>query len=59
MAWLFWLAVPVVLTLITAVFTWWRGRPPRGPRGVGESVRAHQQFLDALGQAPRQGDQQP
>lgn len=47
MAWALWLAVPVVLTLLAALWTWWRGRPARVP-GTSEAMRAHQDYLDAL-----------
>ncbi len=56
MAWALWLAVPVVLTLLAALVTWLRARPPREPKGISETVRAHQEFLEALGQAPRRAD---
>lgn len=52
MAWAFWLAVPLVITAGTAVFGWWRGRPPRH-HGPEDAMRAHTAYLDALTAAPR------
>ncbi len=47
MAWALWLAVPVVLTLLAALWTWWRGRPARTP-GTSQAMAAHEQYLEAL-----------
>lgn len=47
MAWAVWLAVPVVITLLAALWTWWRGRLARTP-GTLEAMRAHRDYLDAL-----------
>ncbi len=52
MAWAFWLAVPVVVTLLAALWSWVRTRPRRLP-DTAESMRAHSAYLDALGASTR------
>ena len=52
MAWAFWLAVPVVVTLLAALWSWVRARPRRLP-DTAESMRAHSAYLDALGASTR------
>jgi hypothetical protein len=47
MAWAVWLAVPVAVTLLAALWVWWRGRPQRAPT-VHEAMQAHRDYLDAL-----------
>jgi hypothetical protein len=47
MAWALWLAVPVVVTVLVALWAWWRGRPQRQP-DTDEAMRAHRDYLDAL-----------
>lgn len=52
MAWAFWLAVPVVATLLAALLTWLPGRrsaaaAARRPDTV-EAMRVHRDYLDAL-----------
>jgi hypothetical protein len=56
--WALWLAVPLVATVLAAVVTWWRGRPP-APPGPAQAMRAHQRYLDALGTPARQRDRPP
>ena len=52
MAWALWLAVPVVVTLLAALWSWVRSRPRRLP-DTAESMRAHSAYLDALGASAR------
>jgi hypothetical protein len=47
MSWALWLATPIVMTVLAATWSWWRGRPQRVP-GTDEAMRAHQDYLDAL-----------
>jgi hypothetical protein len=56
--WALWLAAPLVATLLAALVTWWRGRPPTIPNPA-QAMRAHQRYLDALGTPPRQRDRLP
>jgi hypothetical protein len=47
MAWMLWLAAPVVATTLAAVVAWWRARP--APRAdAATAMRAHRAYLDAL-----------
>jgi hypothetical protein len=52
MTWAWWLAVPVVVTLLAALWSWVRARPRRLP-DTAESMRAHTAYLDALGASSR------
>lgn len=47
MAWVWWLATPVVATVLVALWCWWRGRPAR-PLDTSEAMQAHRDYLDAL-----------
>jgi hypothetical protein len=47
MAWALWLAAPIVLTVLAATWSWWRGRPERTP-GTDQAMRAHREYLAAL-----------
>jgi hypothetical protein len=50
MAWAFWLAVPIVATVVAAVATGWsarRSRPARRADPV-DAMQAHRNYLDAL-----------
>jgi hypothetical protein len=47
MAWALWLTTPVVVTILAALGTWWRGRPQRVP-DTDEAMQAHRDYLDAL-----------
>lgn len=47
MSWAVWLAVPVVVTIIVALWTWVRSRPARQP-STTRSMQAHSEYLDAL-----------
>jgi hypothetical protein len=47
-AWLWWLAAPALVTVAAALLSWWSGRPARQPT-VAQSMRAHREFLAALG----------
>jgi hypothetical protein len=42
-----WLAVPITVTMLAAVWVWWRGRPQPAPT-VRQAMQAHQAYLDAL-----------
>jgi hypothetical protein len=53
--WAFWLAVPVVVTLLAAVLSWLRARPAR-PLDTDRAMRAHGDYLDALARTPRAKD---
>jgi hypothetical protein len=55
MAWAVWLAVPVVATVLAAVWAWLRGRPAR-KLNTSEAVQAHSEYLDALVQTARSKD---
>ena len=55
MAWAVWLAVPILVTTLAALWTWWRGRPRRAPT-VREAMQAHREYLDALA-VPARGRQ--
>jgi type VI protein secretion system component VasK len=47
MAWVWWLAGPVIATVLVALWCWWRARPAR-PLNTGEAMQAHRDYLDAL-----------
>jgi hypothetical protein len=47
MAWALWLAAPVAVTALVAVWVWWRGRPVRTP-SVADGMRQHDEYLAAL-----------
>jgi hypothetical protein len=53
--WAFWLAVPVVATLLAAAWTWLRSRP-EPPLSTAEAMRAHSAYLDALVETARSKD---
>lgn len=58
MAWMLWLAAPVVATTLAAVLTWWQARP--APRAdAGRAMRAHRAYLDALAEPARGGVRVP
>jgi hypothetical protein len=46
-SWAIWLAVPVMITLLAALFLWWRGRPAR-PLRTAQTISGHRAYLDAL-----------
>jgi hypothetical protein len=50
--WVLWLAVPVGVTLLAALWSWVRSRPRRAP-DTAESMRSHTAYLDALGASTR------
>lgn len=52
MGWAVWLAVPVVVTVLAAVWAWVRSRPAPTP-GTDRSMRQHADYLDALAQTAR------
>jgi hypothetical protein len=52
MAWVWWLAAPLVLPVLVALVMWWRGRPRRLAT-MPETVEGHQRYLLALGEATR------
>jgi hypothetical protein len=53
--WAVWLAIPVVLTALAAVFAWLRNRPPR-PVDTARAMREHGEYLDALVRTARSKD---
>lgn len=52
MTWALWLAVPVLATVLAAVWSWLRSRPGATPN-TGQSMQAHSDYLDALVQTAR------
>jgi hypothetical protein len=50
-----WLAIPVVVTVLAALASWWRARPKRALT-TPEAMRAHGDFLDALAETARAKD---
>lgn len=58
MTWALWLAVPVILTALAALASWWRSRPARRPK-TAQAMRDHGAFLDALVQTARSKDRGP
>ena len=55
MNWAFWLLIPVCVTMVAALGSWWLARPKRVP-STQDAMRAHDEFLDALVQAARSKD---
>jgi cytochrome c-type biogenesis protein CcmH/NrfF len=53
--WAIWLLVPVTVTVLAAIVTWWRSRPERTPT-TQEAMQDHTEFLDALVQVARSKD---
>jgi hypothetical protein len=49
------LAIPVVVTALAAVVSWWRNRPPR-PIDTARAMREHGEYLDALVRTARSKD---
>jgi hypothetical protein len=45
--WALWLCVPLLATVLAAVWTWWRGRAPR-LASTRTGIASHQAYLDAL-----------
>jgi hypothetical protein len=58
MTWAVWLLIPVAVTLLAAVGSWLRHRPPRPP-DTARAMREHGEFLDALVQGARAKDRGP
>jgi hypothetical protein len=58
MGWAVWLLVPVAVTVLAAVGSWWRSRPKRA-LNTDEAMREHGDFLDALVQTARSKDRGP
>jgi hypothetical protein len=52
MGWAVWLLIPVAVTILAALGSWWRARPPRTPN-TEQAMQAHGEFLDALSQTAR------
>jgi hypothetical protein len=50
--WLWWLAAPLLTTLLASVWVWWRGRPRRSASSR-QTIARHRSYLDALGRPPR------
>ncbi|HEV7206522.1 MAG TPA: hypothetical protein VGN18_18090 [Jatrophihabitans sp.] len=55
MSWVLWLSVPVVATVLAALWSWVRSRPAPTPN-TAESMQAHSEYLDALVQTARSKD---
>jgi hypothetical protein len=53
--WAVWLSIPVAVTVLAAMWSWWRSRPKR-TLTTHEAMRAHDEFLDALTQTARSKD---
>ncbi len=57
-----WLLVPVVVTVLAALASWWRHRPARPP-DTARAMREHGEFLDtltvALSRAREHGQRDP
>jgi hypothetical protein len=56
-AWAVWLSVPLLATVLAALWAWVRGRPP-APLDTDAAIRAHQRYLDAL-TVPARGPARP
>jgi hypothetical protein len=54
-SWVLWLSVPVVATVLAALWSWVRSRPTPTPT-MAESMQAHSEYLDALVQTARSKD---
>jgi hypothetical protein len=54
-AWAVWLSIPVVVTLLAAMWSWLRSRPAPSPT-TNQSMQAHSEYLDALVQTARSKD---
>jgi hypothetical protein len=54
-AWVLWLSIPIVVTVLAALGSWLRSRPPRPP-DTRRAMREHDEFLDALVQGARSKD---
>ncbi len=55
MGWAVWLLIPVAVTVLAALGSWWRARPAR-TLNTQEAMQAHGEFLDALSQTARSKD---
>lgn len=58
MSWVLWLSVPVVATVLAALWSWARSRPEPIPN-TAQSMQAHSEYLDALVQTARSKDRGP
>jgi hypothetical protein len=58
MGWAVWLLIPVVLTVLAALASWLRSRPPRTPN-TQQAMQAHDEFLDALTRTAQSRDRGP
>jgi hypothetical protein len=52
MDWAIWLGIPVVATLLAAIWSWLRSRPAP-TLTTAESMQAHSDYLDALAATAR------
>ncbi|MGI8677572.1 MAG: hypothetical protein ACR2LX_02575 [Jatrophihabitans sp.] len=55
MSWAVWLAVPVVVTVLAAGWTWLRARPEPS-LDADHAIQVHSDYLDALVQTARSKD---
>ena len=58
MSWAVWLSIPVVVTVLTAVWSWLRSRPA-ATLNTSQAMQAHSDYLDALVQTARGKDRGP
>ena len=56
-AWAVWLSIPLLATVLAALWAWVRGRPP-APLDTAAAIRAHQSYLEAL-TVPARGTARP
>jgi hypothetical protein len=56
-AWAVWLSVPLLATVLAAIWAWLGGRPP-APLDTEAAITAHRRYLDALS-VPARGDARP
>jgi hypothetical protein len=49
-SWAMWLAAPVLVTMVAALFLWWRARVERSLAALRtpQTISAHRAYLDAL-----------
>jgi hypothetical protein len=56
-AWAVWLSIPLLATVLAALWAWVRGRPP-APLNTEAAIDAHRRYLDALS-VPARGAARP
>ena len=58
MGWAVWLGIPAAATVLAALWTWLRARPPRQP-STAQAMREHNRYLDALAESARHAPREP